>query len=340
MSEIRQRKKQSESSTTVDSVAASVTAMAPAGVKPYIALGVPYVKVLAEFIEASIPFLNSLRVQALALWTILSPYKPELLLPACCGLILVFFGGEFLTLIAAVEAYKMCSHETMVKCVQDLTTDFTTFYEANKKDDALDADGNGIADATEASAQVLATRKTLLFLKTVEPKRVTDALAGINAGMLAIVATLKLEFAKSITLGNSIALIVEPTAVAYVVPGLKVALTKDYEKWAEPLVTYTIKSIAVSVAWLVQRVVSAFHSAIRGAHMFTTNVLEYLTSQGYMSNEQQSVLLLKTFGAPALAAIGLWFQFRSGFTLPFPLNVLLFPFTLIEWFLLWAVNSS
>ena len=324
----------------MDSAAAAISASLPASAQPYVAMSVPYVKALAAFIEASIPVLNALRIQALALWEVLSPYKPELLLPAFAGLILVFFGGEFLTLIAAVEAYKMCSHETMVKCVHDLTTDFTKFYEANKLDDKVDADGNGVADSTEASAQALATRKTLLFLKTVDPKRVTDALAGLNAGLLAIVATLKLEFAKSITLGNSIAMIVEPTAVAYVVPGLKVTLTKDYERWAEPLVTYTIKSVAVSIAWMVQRVVSAFHSAIRGAHMFITNVLDYLISQGYLSKEQRAALQLDTIGAPALAAVGLWFQFRTGFSLPFPLNVLLFPFTLLEWFLLWAVNSS
>ena len=42
------------------------------------------------------------------LWDKIQPYQPKLLFPAFFGLIICFFGGDFLTLIAAIEAYKMC----------------------------------------------------------------------------------------------------------------------------------------------------------------------------------------------------------------------------------------
>lgn len=341
-SELRQRKKGADSSDlgeTTEKYAESFATMAPDAVKPYISQVIPYVRIIAEGIEIMIPYLEMMRVMLMDLWTVLKPYKPELLIPAFCGIILCFFGGSFLTLIAAAEAYRMCSHDTIKKCIQDLTTDFNSFARATNMDDKVDADGNGVADTKEISGKELAVRKTVLFLKTVDPKRVTDALAGLNAGLLAVIATLKLEFAKSITLGNSIATLVEPSAKRFVVPGLKIALTSDYEKWAEPLVSYSIKSFAVSMAWFLQRVVSAFHSAIRGSHMFAANVLEYLVTMGYMQKSVRDSMHLDTIIAPALALLGLWFQYSRAFSLPFPLNILLFPFTLLEWFLMWSVNS-
>lgn len=65
--------------------------------------------------------------------------------------------------------------------------------EASKKDDDLDEDGDGVKDVKQISSQELITRKTLLFLKVLDPKRVTNALAAINAGGMAIVATLQLQ---------------------------------------------------------------------------------------------------------------------------------------------------
>ena len=41
-----------------------------------------------------------------------------------------------------------------------------------------------------------------------------------------------------------------------------------------------------------------------------------------------------------VTAAGLWFQLRSGFSLPFPLNVLLLPFTMLEWWLMWMLNLN
>ena len=107
----------------------------------------------------------------------------------------------------------------------------------------------------------------------------------------------------------------------------------------EPLVKYSIKSVAVSIAWFIQRVVSAFHSAIRGSHMFANNVLEYLTIMGYLQKTQREAMMLDTVIAPVLALIGLWYQFSQGFSLTFPLNIILLPFSMCEWFLMWAVSS-
>ena len=68
--------------------------------------------------------------------------------------------------------------------------------DANSVDDSKDDDNDGIADVLQISNEELMKRKCLLFLRTVDPKRITDAIGGINAGFLAVAATLKMQFAK------------------------------------------------------------------------------------------------------------------------------------------------
>jgi len=41
-----------------------------------------------------------------------------------------------------------------------------------------------------------------------------------------------------------------------------------------------------------------------------------------------------------LALCGIVFQLSFGFSLPFPLNVILFPITIIEYILVWIINNS
>jgi hypothetical protein len=72
----------------------------------------------------------------------------------------------------------MCGYQTTVQCIKDLSDDLTKFLAASKQDDSADADGNGKADVLEMTPQQLVTHKTLLFLKTVDPNRITNALAG------------------------------------------------------------------------------------------------------------------------------------------------------------------
>jgi hypothetical protein len=133
----------------------------------------------------------------------------------------------------------------------------------------------------------------------VDPKRITEALSGLNSGALAIVATLKLEFAKSITLGNSISTMVfEGPAKTYVVPALEVTMPPDYKKWAAPLVQYSVKSAAISLAWFIQRVISAVHAALRGSKMCAENLLDYLTTMGFLSSVLRADLRLDLIIAP------------------------------------------
>ena len=122
---------------TAEKYVEALGVMAPDTLKPYFKAVAPFARLIAEILQACIPIIAQLRAVLIEIWIYLKPYKPELLFPAFCGLILCFFGGSFVTLIAAAEAYKMCSHETMVKCVDDLTVEFNLVCDLNSKDDKV-----------------------------------------------------------------------------------------------------------------------------------------------------------------------------------------------------------
>jgi len=310
----------------------------PASIKPYISQAIPYVVKGVSCCEAMVPLAHVGYLRLCEAYVLVEPYRLDLLIPAFMGLVMCFFGGSFMTLIAAIEAYRMVGWEHQMLLFRTLSEDFQKFAVASRQDDQLDLNNDGIADVQQISGRELTQRKTLLFLKTVDPKRVTDCIAGMQAGFLAVIATLKLEFAKAITLGNAIGHVAEKPTQTFIVPVFQSLLPADYQRWAEPLTGYVVKGCIIGIAWFIQRIISACHSAIRGGTMCARNVLEYLDRMNYVHIRAEETMIDEIDGY-ALAAVGLWFQLSSGFTLPFPLNVFMLPLTICEWFLMWCVNS-
>ena len=89
-------------------------------------------------------------------------------------------------------------------------------------------DNDGTPDVLQVSSAELFKRKMLLILRTVDPHRVGGAVAALNAGFLAILATLKLQFAKTVTLGNSIAEMIETPVDRYLVPKVEPFVPIEY----------------------------------------------------------------------------------------------------------------
>ncbi len=54
----------------------------------------------------------------------------------------------------------------------------------HKKDDEVDADGDGVADATQINGRELIKRKVKLVLTKMNPEKVNDAIASIYKGKL------------------------------------------------------------------------------------------------------------------------------------------------------------
>ena len=313
----------------------------PASMVPTAKMVIPYVYKLSELFQWAIPIFFAYYNKLIVFKNLLcsDKYRMDLLIPSFIGLSMCFFGGTFCTVIAAVEAYRMIGYETTWQCIKDLHEDIARFLEKNKEDDAVDADGDGKSDVTEMDSKSVITRKTLLFLKSVDPKKVTGALTGINAGFLAVTATLKLQFAKAITLGSAIASMLDKPANKYLLPIIDASLPEDYKRWGKPIMDYTISSIAISFAWTIQRTISCFHSASRGGLMFSRNFIEYLNHMNYLKLNTEETNIDEVIGY-FMTFLGISFQLTRGFNLPFPMNLLLFPFTFLEWFLVRIVLNS
>mmetsp|Transcript_23191 Transcript_23191/g.38146 ORF Transcript_23191/g.38146 Transcript_23191/m.38146 type:complete len:321 (+) Transcript_23191:31-993(+) len=297
----------------------------------------PYLMLAQHYIVLAQPYIDQAIFQANKTWDALQPYHPEEFLPALCGLTLVFFGGHFLTLIAAVEAFRLTGWDRSKKCLGDLWESYKVAMAAYKKDDEKDDDNDGAPDVKQISSDDLLRRKLLVLLKAVDPDKVTEAMAGIYAGLIAVICTLRIRFAQAVTLGASIGDIFSRVADTFARPILLEVVPPEYQKWIGPGIKYTCKWLGVSVAWWCLRVIQSFYSATRGAQIFGYGLLHWSARNGYTAPFDE--------GSPLFAActtviglFGFYWQFSHGFSLPFPLNVLLFPITLLEWILMYLVG--
>lgn len=90
-------------------------------------------------------------------------------------------------------------------CFSDLCEEFNRVMELSDSDDKEDKDGDGVVDVKQVNHTELVQRKLLLVASTVDPDKVTNALAGLYQGFLSILMTVKFEFAQTIALAMSIA---------------------------------------------------------------------------------------------------------------------------------------
>ena len=87
-------------------------------------------------------------------------------------------------------------------------------------------------------------------------------------------------------------------------------------------------------------IISAFYSGLRGGRLFGDAVCNILIDYGWMEKlpcvskpfKAEETYLDEAIGY-SMAALGFSFQFFSGFQLPFPMNIIFLPLSLIEWFL-------
>lgn len=306
---------------------------APEKVRPYIKQAAPFIALAIVYIQIAIPYI----VQGISMAKTLMDQIPEKLFWAIIGFCMCFFGGVFPATIAAVEAWSMCGGTEALENVKTLYAEFTKVSEANKVDNLKDEDGDGVPDANQVDSKQLLERKTALMLKSISPDNCSGAISGIYMGWIGVLATLKIKFAKTVTLGNaigerfySIAQIAEPSIAA--------SVPEDYKKWVPVVLRWVCKTVAITIAWWVQRVISAFHSAIRGGLMFSRGVVNFLHERGTISFSDEDSQI-DEYAGWALAAVGFLFQLWMGFGAPFPFNMLLWPVKIVEYFIIYSVGS-
>jgi len=207
---------------------------------------------------------------------------------------------------------------------------------ANDVDNVVDDDNDGIPDVQQIPTQDLVKRKIHLVLTTIDPMSVMDACSGVMSGFMAVIATLRIEFAQTITIGLTIGGMIQRALQQFVEPVLIMVIPPMYSKWIPVLVIYGSRTFGISIAWLVQRCISAFYSSLRGADLFANGALKYAARMGYTAPFDNTSQLFSVV-VMVIATLGFLWQIFSGFSLPFPLNLFFLPLTLVEWFLTWVI---
>jgi hypothetical protein len=187
------------------------------------------------------------------------------IMDAVTGFGLCFAGGNYCTLIAAYEAFRLCGWDNTQKCIGIIMEDFEKIKEANDKDNMRDDDNDGIADVDQISGKDLASRKIKMAAIAVkDPQRLNEAMVGVYTAWLGVVATLKLQFARTIAIGVNIGSMLKMPVSRVAAPALAQALDKEYHRYIPLIISYTIHTVAITIAWWIQRVISAFFSGLKG----------------------------------------------------------------------------
>jgi len=307
----------------------------PSKFKPLVAKVGPMLDLASDLWSKAQPHVRKMKKVCWMAHEKLAPYHPEEWLPIIIGLVLCFFGGCFATTIAAVEAFRVTGYASVKQCLQVIYLDQAKVAEALKKDASKDDNHNGVADVDELTDQELAKRKFLLVIRTVDPAELGRAFAGINTGLLAVLAALRVHFAQAVTLGSAIGMTVNNLLAVQLIPKIEKKTSPDFKKWVKPLFNYGTKFLGFMLAMILWRSIMALYSATRGAQMACEGLISYLVRNNYVAvptKEAGNFKLTKEFVlfSTILAGVGFYWQISSGFSLTFPLNIILLPVTMFE----------
>jgi len=317
-------KKSETLSKTDDGLAKTLQSLA----KPAILFITRVLPIIIQYVSKAVELYNKL---------------PQNMINFIIGIIYCFFGGLYPTLFAAIQAAEHGGRETVVKAIREISEEAMGVIEESKKDDKVDDDDDGIADVLQISNEQYAARKTLLVLRKINPERVEKAVSGMYTVWLSIAAVLSIQFARTISLALSVANFLNKPCDRYISPLLQDAIPREYGRWIPVILHLITKCIAMSIAWYIQSVLSAFSSALTGGLMIGKAFHLFCLRRGYnplgLIGESDKDSFLDEGLAYIFAALGFYFQFSLGFDVSFPFNLVLFPFEMAEFYIRWMITS-
>jgi len=259
------------------------------------------------------------------------------------GAIFCFFGGIYPTLFAAVQAAEQGGRAIFVESVSQLSEEALKVLDASKKDDDRDDDKDGKKDVDQISGKEYAERKLVLILTKVDPQKVDNAMNALYTVWLSVAAVLSIQFARTISMALSLAAFLNRPSKRFIAPLIEKAVPDEYDRWVPVILGWINKSIAMSLAWYIQSVISAFTSAVTGGLMMARALYSFcyhhkFTLFGLITNSDSDSYIdeMLSYG---FAALGFYFQFMLNFDMPFPLNVVFLPFEIAEWWIRWTITE-
>ena len=181
------------------------------------------------------------------------------------GLFVCFFGGSFVRLIAVAEALHVTgAYATAAAALAELREHVEVVAEAEK------TDGSGASPWP-------CFRKERQYKKSAVAEdfglRVGHPEPGGAHGIARrrfgprprrSAAALRITFARTLVLGVSVAATVSPAMRRDFAPAVAATLKPMHRQWAPTIIDVCVRAVCVAIAWRLQRVFSAWHSAARG----------------------------------------------------------------------------
>lgn len=284
--------------------------------------------------------------------------KSAQLVKMVLGVVLCFFGGTFVATIAAAEALQQFGTKQAIEDLRHVFAQASRLQDANDKDDKVDEDGDGVSDMDQLlidKPQEWARRKLYMGLTVVDdPQRLSSALRNLWSAYLAVIATLRLEFARTTAIALGIVEVVSPVVKRTVYEPLIALIGTGLKQWADVAIDAVLGLIAITIAWYIQMVIAMYYSALRGGQMFANALFELLNLTGYvkhlgrvpgLSLDEQGNLdpadtIIDEVIGYTLAGCGMLYQVQTGFHLPFPINLLLAPVSILEAYLRVQISAA
>jgi len=144
-------------------------------------------------------------------------------------------------------------------------------------------------------------------------------------------------------------------------PILEYVMAPKLHHWIGSIISVTLNLIVMWIAWMVITVVASVYSGLRGGRMFAVAFMGLIIENDYIAkipNETVKRVLADWFTPEhdektgevngykgyldevigyTLAFLGVYWQISSGYTIFFPLNIVLLPLSIIETFLKWQI---
>ena len=121
----------------------------------------------------------------------------------------------------------------------------------NRRDD-VDANNDGKKDSEQLSQPEFLAHKTRLVLKKMNPEKIDLAISSMYSVWLSVAAVLSIQFARTIAMALSISDFLKKPIDRFITPTVNIAVPKDYEKWVPVVMSWIVKSIAMTIAWKIQ----------------------------------------------------------------------------------------
>ena len=274
-----------------------------------------------------------------------APFYTDQLGRVMWNVILVFFGGQFALTIMAIQAFNIAGASMIRSSLAQLRTSYYQAMEKLRSDPeakaVFDANGDGVVELDEVGMAVLTSltneskekreksmKMVSICLRAIDPHRISEAFTGFIMGLMAVIATLRSNMAKCISVGAKIG--------EHITDLLKTRAQKPlYEKfpqhkqWVDVGLQSSSTLIGVVFSLMLVKVVNAFNCALDGSRGLTNQLIRYAHSKGRLLSVNESDRSVRAV-VIGIAFVGVMTQLKAAFKCPWYLKLVLLPAVLSE----------